>query len=73
MNIPIAVADENGTFNKMVVSSDFLKDIAETLRTEGVSPIHTIDDKGNKKTYNAHAIVLMAKGSTHSVLVIPQD
>lgn len=57
----------------MVVSSGFLKDVAETLRTEGVSPIRTINDKGNKNTYNAHAIVLMAKGCNGSVLFIPNN
>ena len=73
MNIPIAVADERGIFHKMLVSSDFLKDVSETLRTEGVSDIHTIDDKGNQKTYEVHAIVIMAKGCNGSVLFIQND
>lgn len=73
MNVPIAIVDENGSFHNMVISSEFLSELGKMLRTEGITPIHTMNDSGNKHTYNAQAVVLMAKGCKGNMMFLPND
>jgi hypothetical protein len=57
----------------MVISTQFLSELGKMLRTEGITSIHTMDDNGNTRTYNAQAVVLMAKGCKGNIMFLPND
>ena len=73
MNIPIAIVDENGKFHKLVINTKMFGQFAEMLRKDGPTDIHTMDDNGNKKTYKAHGMVLVAKGCKGNFMYIPEE
>ncbi|MFC0188459.1 hypothetical protein ACFFJY_09190 [Fictibacillus aquaticus] len=71
MNIPVGLVDENGKIHYMVMRDKFLSDLSVMLRQEGITPVHTSDDKGNLKTYQAQAVILMSKGCKGHMMFIP--
>lgn len=73
MNVPISIVDENGSFHNMTIGSDFVSELAKMMRVEGITPIHTMDDNGNKRTYNVQAFVLMSKGCKGNMMFLPND
>lgn len=73
MNIPIAILDENGNFKKLVLGVDYLSKLAEMMRKDGPTEIHTMDDDGRRKTYKAHAVIVTAKGHKGNFMHLPED
>lgn len=68
MNIPVAIADENGKFHTLMIDEKLLVDLVKELRTVGPTQVHTTN-----KTFDAQAVVVMAKGTKGSMLFIPED
>ncbi len=68
INLPIGIVDEFGSINKITINEKFLVELSKKLRTEGVTPVHTSDEKGAMRTYSVQAIVMMAKGCKGSVI-----
>jgi hypothetical protein len=71
LNFPIGIVDEEGNIKTIVINEKFLTDLNKKLRTEGITEVHTGDDKGNLRTYKVQAIIQMAKGCKGHMMFIP--
>jgi hypothetical protein len=71
MNLPVGILDENGSMETVTISEKFLVELCGKLRKEGITKVHTSDDNGNVKTYNAQAVIMMAKGCEGSLMYLP--
>jgi hypothetical protein len=71
MNFRVGIVDENGTIQKIAINNKFLIDLSERLRRDGVTAVHTSDDKGKLTTYHAQAIIMMAKDCKGGLMFFP--
>jgi hypothetical protein len=71
MNFKVGIVDENGTIQKITINNKFFIELSERLRQEGVTPVLTSDDKGRMQTYNAQALIVMAKDTKGGLMFLP--
>jgi hypothetical protein len=73
MNFPVGIVDEEGIIHRLVINEKFLVELNERLRTDGITAVHTYGENGQRKTYNAQAVIQMAKGCKGSMMFIPHN
>lgn len=56
----------DGNFKNGVMPKEMISDLAEMLRNEGKTMVHFA-----KESVEAEGIVILAKGSKHSLMVLP--
>jgi hypothetical protein len=73
MNFRVGIVDENGNIQKITINEKFLVELNQKLKSNGITAVHTSDGEGRLRTYNAQAIIIMARDCKGSIMFIPND
>jgi len=66
-NVAVSLIVDGG-FRRVLMTKEMLSELSVKLREKGKYPVHFADE-----SVEAEGIVILAKGSKHSLMVIPNE